>query len=260
MTTLTASAALPVLRTPLRRVGDIVRLHLANPFTIIITPLLILVAILAINLVIWALILRGVSAEGPAAVADASEGMQYSGMTLWTYVYMFVVAVQAMNLTFPLALGFGATRREFYVGSVIAFIGLSAVWATIYALLGVIEEVTGGWGMGGQLFRSIYFGDGPWLERWYVMFALFSCFYFVGAAIAAVYVRWRQRGLLGFFGVLTVLLLAAVAGLTLTESWPAFGAVFVALGYAGSYTLGLLLAVVAAIAGWLVLRRATPRS
>src|SRR5690606_9981480 len=92
----------------LQRILNVTRLHLTNKFPMMVLPLLILGFIFLVNLVIWWLIFTAV---GDADAADASQGMQFSGASTFIFVYMMVVAVQAVNLTFPFALGYSVTRR-----------------------------------------------------------------------------------------------------------------------------------------------------
>jgi hypothetical protein len=257
MTTATLTPARPLTT----RIGSIVRLHLANPFTIVFTPLLILGVIFAVSWMIWWIVSTSVNGD-PEAVQGVSNGFQFSGASLWIFFYMMVVAIQAMNLTFPLALGFGSTRRDFYVGSAVAFVGLSAFYAVLFAALGLVEEVTGGWGVGGSMFRAIYFGtaDTPAGLRLFFVFALFLFFFFIGAAIAAMYVRWKQRGLIAFFAISALALIGGAALLTVTESWGAVGDFFGRIGFIGGYALSLIPTAIAGLAGYLIMRRATPRS
>jgi hypothetical protein len=186
--------------------------------------------------------------------------MQYSGATFFIFVYMMVVAVQAVSISFGLALGYGATRRDFSLGTAATFVLLSVGWTALFALFGALEDATGGWGFGGNFFSTIYFGDGPLLERVFAVFCAFLFFFFIGSATASVYVRWRQRGMLAFFGALGALVLGGIALLTLTGSWAAFGGFFAGIGFVGGYALSLLVSAAAAVAGYLILRRATPRS
>lgn len=260
MTAMTAPApARAELPLP-RRLWNIVRLHLANPFTLFGTPLIILGLILAVSWMIW-WILRTALPADPESIADVSEGFQYSGGALWIFVYMMVVAIQVMNLTFPLALGFGSTRRDFLLGTGVTFAGASVLLAALYTLAAGIESWTGGWGLGGVLFRNFAFGiDVPWWAFAFHVFAMFVFFFAIGSVFGAIYVRWKARGLITFFSALTLLLIGAAALLTVTESWPAVGSIFIALGFSGTYAALLGLGVVAWFAAWAIIRRATPRS
>lgn len=257
-----AIATVPQHRPLGRRLWNVVRLHLANPFTILGTPLIILGAIYAANLVIWWVIGVSVEGSGGDTVQDVSDGMQYSGATLWIFVYMMVVAVQAMNLTFPFAMGFGATRRDFYLGSSIAFVLLSVFYSLVFSIMAALEAATDGWGLGGRMFSAIYFGgpETPWALQLFYVFALFLFVFFVGAAVAAMYVRWKQRGLIGFFLVTGIALLGSAVLITQTRSWEAVGETFATLGFTGSYAASLVVTAIAGVAGYLIMRRATPRS
>lgn len=256
MTTLDTAGPVRHAPSALGRIVNVLRLHFTNPATIVTTPLFILAIIFAVNWAIWWLIALSVPVTEQAG---AAEGTQWSGASFFIFVYMMVVAVQAMNLTFPLALGYGATRRDYYLGSALTFVVLSAGWSVLLGVLGLIEEATNGWGLGGTMFTSIYFGaDGPWLRLWY-FFVLLLFFFFTGAAVATLYVRWKQYGLIGYFTVLAVLVVGGIALIVLTDSWGAIGEFFATIGFTGAYSLSLVPTAISAVAGFLLLRGATPR-
>ncbi len=257
------ATTIPALAAPRplgRRVGNVVLLHLANPFTILGTPLIVLGLIFAVNWMIW-WVIRTAAPSDPQSVSDVSAGFQYSGATLWIFVYMMVVAIMAMNLTFSFALGFSSTRRDFLLGTGLTFVALAATYAVVYILLAAVETWTGGWGLGGAMFNSIYFGiDSPWWLRLFHVFALFLFFFAAGSAFGSMYVRWKARGLILFFSVLSVAIMASVALATVTGSWPAIGGFIAAAGFTGSYALSLVLSLAAGLASYAILRRATPRN
>ena len=242
--------------SPTGRIFNVVRLHLANPWTTIILPWIILGIIFAANLAIWAIIYYSVD---PVDRADVSEGLQYSGAATYIFVYMMIVAITAMSVTFPFALGYGVTRRDFYLGSAVTFIGLSAMYTAGLTILSVIEEATGGWGFGGRMFTAVYFGENT-LQRMVIFFVAFLFFFFFGAAIATVWVRWKATGVTAFFVVVTALLIAAAAVLTFTSNWQVVGNFFVGAGLVGSFAWSLVITVIAAVTGFFILRRATPRA
>ncbi len=239
------------------RILAVTKLHFVNVWTVFVVPAMITAAILLANVAIWAIVLANGSSE--ADRADMREGFGYSGASTWIFVYMMVVAVQAINITFPFALGYGVTRRDFYLGSALAFTAMAAGWAVLLTVLSYIEQATDGWWVGGRMFSAIYFGEGDWYQRLFLFFVGFLFFFFVGAAVATLYVRWKANGLLAFFAVFVALLIGAAALITTTASWPAVGAWFVANGPYGVAAWLLLPAVVAAVAGFFVLRRATPK-
>ena len=75
-----------------------------------------------------------------------------------------------------------------------------------------------------------------------------------------MFVRWRATGLTAFFAIIAVILLGAVAYFTLDHQWPAVGTWFTASGPVGVTLWALAPAAVAAVAGFFILRRATPRN
>ena len=255
MTTMTA----PVVTTgTLNRVMAVFRLQFVNPVTVLITPLLILLAIFAMNLAIWFLIMANLDAS--ADRAEVAEGFQWSGASTFIFFYMMVVAVQAINATFSFALGLSVTRRDYYLGTALGFIALSALISTILAIFAAIEEATGGWGLGGRMFTAIYFGDGTWYERYFIFFALLLFFFFTGSVAAAIFVRWKGIGLTAFLVALGFAAVGLIALFTVTSAWDEVGAWFLTTGWTGSYAWSLVLTAVAAVAGYFVLRKATPRS
>jgi hypothetical protein len=241
------------------RIGRIVRLNLANPRTTIVLPALIEAGIFVLTFLVWLLV--SANLDG-ADAADAAEGTQYSGAGSWIFFYMLIVAVQAMNLTFPLALGFGSTRRDFYLGSVLTFVLLSAGWAIALTLLSWLETITSGWGIGMRMFTAIYFGGGEnvvW-QRLVIFFCVMLFFFLIGTAFAAVYVRWKATGLVISFLLVGLALVGAIALFTYTQTWDAVGTFFMDAQAIGVALWLLVPAALAGGIGYLVMRRATPRS
>lgn len=257
MTTYALASSAPESVRP-NRVIAVFRLHFVNVSTVVVVPWLIMAFIFLVNLAIWAIV--SASVTSPSDLADAREGFGWSGSTFYIFVYMLVVAVQAVNLTFPLAQGYGVTRRDFYLGTSLAFTALSGAYAAVLTLLSYIEEATNGWGLGGHMFVNNYFGGGGPFERFGVFMLVFLFFFFVGAATAAIYVRWRTNGMLVFFAALTLLLVGAAALATVTSSWPAVGVWFLETGANGLVLWSILPTVVAAVLGYVILQRATPRA
>ncbi len=258
MTTETLTAR-PTAGNPISRITRIVKLNLANPWTTVILPWVIILSIFALSWGIWLIVFTNID---PGDVDNASEGMQWSGASTWIFVYMMVIAVQAMNLTFPLALGYGVTRRDFYLGSSLTFVLLSAMYAVGLTILAGLEQVTDGWGVGGRMFTAAYFGGAEieWWMRLPIFFFILLFFFFVGAAIATVYVRWKATGLVFFFIILGFALVGLVALFTYTGSWGMVGEFFATNQALGVTAWMLVPTALAGVAGFFVLRRATPRS
>lgn len=238
----------------------VVRLHLVNRYSVLAVPWMIMGGIFVVNVAIWWIIFASVTNESDRA--DARDGIAYSGALFYIFVYMLVLGIQAVAFTFPFALGFSVTRRDFWLGSALTFVGLSAAYSAALTVLAAIEVATDGWGLGGTMFSSFYFGgaDASWIERFGLYFATYLFFYFVGAAIATIYQRWRNNGMLAVFGTLGLVLIAGIALVSFTSSWPAVGAWFDSNGPTGVIAWSLVPTVVAAITGYFILRRATPKN
>jgi hypothetical protein len=237
-----------------RRIWNVVRLQYANRFNMVVLPWMILAFVFVINLAIWIIITN--ASDGKASLG----GTQYSGSTFYIFIYLGVAAVQAVNLTFPFALGYSVTRKDYYLGTVLAFVLQSALFTVAYVLLSYIEEWTNGWGVGGHMFSGIYFGQGALWQRLFTVFAAFLVCFFIGVVCAAVYVRWKANGLYVLGAAFAVVLVGALALITFTKSWVAVGTWFAATGATGLVAWLLIPTALAAILGYLILRRATPRS
>ena len=245
--------------SPRSRILSIVRLHFVNPATIIVVPLAILAAMFVVTLALVAIVSH--AADGEEGVAQSvARGVQYSGASFYIFVYMMVVAIQAMNFSYPFAMGYGSTRREFYLGSLLTFGLLSVGYAVLFTVLAGLEEATGGWWLGGNVVNTIYFGEGPWYSILLPVLAAFLFFFSAGSALGAIFVRFKARGITATLIGLGFLLVGGAAVITFADAWPAVGELLVGLGFQGAYLMLAVIAVPVAAAGWLVLRRSTPRS
>ncbi|CAN5196626.1 hypothetical protein BH09ACT3_BH09ACT3_09460 [soil metagenome] len=240
------------------RIISVLKLQFVNRWTTVWTPLLILLAILLMNIAIWALILANLSED--ADRAEVQNGFQYSGASSFIFIYMLVVAVQAMNLTFFFAQGFGATRRDYYLGSTLAFVLYSLGYGALLTLLSYLEEWTGGWGLGGRMFTAVYFGNGPWFERLFIFSGLVLFFFMIGVAFATVFVRWKALGLTAAFVVLAAVVIAALSLVTVADAWESVWAWLAQARAAGTVAALMVPTALFGIAGFFILRRATPKS
>jgi hypothetical protein len=254
MTAVTAGTARTAGESRVRagEIWRIVRLLAVNPSIFFGVPWLILGGALAVTIVI-ALILRG------AGISDAEDGFRYSWAVLSPQWYLVVVGVQAVAFTFSFALGFGSTRRDYWLGMSAMFVLVSTEMAVAIATLVQVERLTNGWGVGAGMFDALWYGQHGWGFDFFSTFALQLFVLFVGAGATTVYMRWRVRGMLVLAAGAVVLALVVVAALTFSESWPAVWSWLASIGLLGVFALTLAVAVVAGIAGYFVIRRATPR-
>jgi hypothetical protein len=249
----TADVTTTVTPTSLpRRVRAMVRLHLANPMTPIYMPLMILSFIFVANYAIWQLV-------ASAGNGDAVGNMNNGGVG-FVVIYMMVIAVQTMNSTFPFAMGYGVTRRDFYLGSAAFFVLLAVGYAALLAVLGVVERATDGWGMGAQFFAPLFVGDIGGHGWFYLHLTLLLFFFFLGASTAGVYVRWRANGMYVFFGSLVVAVIATIWLIIQTDSGDAIVDFVTDAGLFGMLTWSLVVSAALSLVGYRLIRRATPRA
>ncbi|MCD2441204.1 hypothetical protein LQ757_02830 [Agromyces sp. SYSU K20354] len=241
-------------RTRFNEVWRVVRLHAVTPSVFFGIPWVILGGAWVVSMVVG-IIITGASAD----VAKMGEGMRYSWAVLSPQWYLVVVGVQAIGMTLSFALGFGATRRDFWLGTSLMFGIVSLLNAVAIATLVQLEKATGGWWIGISMFDALWYGQNGWLVDFYTTLALQLLVLFIGASITTVYLRWRMRGMMILMFGAIALVLAAVAIATFTESWPMIFEWLGGIGIVGVFTVVLGLAAFFAIGGYFVIRRATPR-
>lgn len=252
MTTTTTPAPLSLAPRPLTtRVVTVVRLLFANPWTAVYTPLLILGVILLMNIAIWGIVRANIPADG-----EMAEGL--NGGAFFLFVYMLVVAVQSINQAFPLALGYGSTRRDFLLGFGVFALILSIGNAALLATAAWVEESTGGWGIGLQFFSADAIWRSDWPQAFGLGVLLMLLFFGIGAATAAVYVRWKAMGMYVFWAGLALIVIGGAALVTWAQAWPQVGEFFVWAGVLGTAAWSLIVTAFCALAAWVILRRATP--
>lgn len=237
------------------RIWDVVRLHVANPVPTLVVPWLITLAIFGLNLAIWLMVANaagGVENLEPDAFA-------YNGGISWIVVFMMVVAVQAMNLTFKFALGFSVTRRDYYLGSVLYFVLLALLYSSGITVIAAVERATDGWGLGAAFFAPWGLADQPLTTVWFLYLMALLLFFFLGAAVATVWVRWGPYGLYTFFIGLAVLIVGAAWLITTTDSWPTVGEFLTETSLVAIAAWTLPVTVLCGVVGHLFLRRSTPR-
>lgn len=251
---MTTTADAPV--APLaRRLATVMRVHVANPWPTLITPWLVFLAVFGFNYAIW---LTVTTAAGGRDQLDP-DAFNSNGGSSWIYIYMLVVAIQAMNLTFAFVLGLGVTRRDYYLGTAVYFTGVAVMFSAGMTAFAQIESATNGWGLDARFFAPWVLGDLSWWRLFLVHLLLEAFFLFVGAMAGAMWVRWRVYGLYAFLGGLALLVVAVMVVASRLDAWGAVGRFFTdnsALVVVG-WTLPLTLA--AASAGFAIMRRATPR-
>jgi hypothetical protein len=236
-----------------RRVWSVVRLHAANPWPTLCLPWLILIAVFAMTYSIWRIIAAALA--GP----PGPDSFKLTGGVSCLFVYLMVAAVQAMNLTFRFALAMSVTRRDYYLGTSVYFVILSLVYGVGLGALGGLEHLTNGWGIDGAFFAPSTLDNLPLWQAAYVYVLVIALFLFVGAAVATLYQRWKSNGIVTFFVGLGLVMVGAAWLITVAAKWSDVGAFFVRYQVVGTASWSLVLTALAAVFGFLVLRRATPK-
>ncbi|MGA0568839.1 hypothetical protein ACO2Q7_16030 [Rathayibacter sp. KR2-224] len=255
MTAITPTATLQdtiAVPSATRRIWNVTRLHFANRFSMIALPWIIIGFVYLVNMVIWISIF--------ASTHQQLTGTQWSGSTMYIFVYFGIAAAQAMSLTFRFAMGMSATRRDYYLGTVVAFALQGLLFTAACTLLSYIEDWTRGYGMSAHMFSNVYMGSGSVWERLFTTFGAFMFCFALGALAGSVFVRWRANGLYALGAIIALLAVGFIAVTTLTESWPAVGAWFVDARTVGVVAWLLIPMIVSAVIGFFVLRRAPSRA
>ncbi|WP_084074935.1 hypothetical protein [Demequina sp. NBRC 110052] len=251
-----APASGPTAAPVVHRMRAVLRIHIANPWQTLILPWIITLLIFGGNAAIWGMITY--SAGGSDNVETSA--FQSNGGITWIYVYMLIVAVQAMHFTFRFALGFSVTRRDYYAGTLLYFITLAAYYTVGLTALVLLERATDGWWLGGSFFAPLGLTTAPVASVAYTSFAAMLLAFGVGAASAAVWVRWGAPGLYWMFGILTVVGIVALWGATVLEAWPTVWEFLSTTSVVALVSWTLPVTALAALAGYVLLRRSPVRS
>lgn len=226
------------------RILNTVRLQYVNKQTYLWVPLLVLGGTLLLNILIFAII--------------PGDGPKYSGAAQAPMWYFLYVGVSSLTLTFPFSQAMSITRREFYIGTLIAAALTGAMLATVLVLLGYLELATGGYGVGGYVAHLPYMWEQGWWAAWIVVFVTTVFFFVIGFWGATIYKRW---GALVLTIVLFALGLLAVGGLYIAGRLNAWMAIFTWFATTGALGLALWavpVILLLAVGSYLTLRRAAP--
>lgn len=250
----TAAPALtaPAPRPFLARALAVVRLLVANPWISVLVPVGILSFIFALNYVLFRIL--------SSRAAEGGEWSATTGGISFVYIYVLILAVTSVNQSFPLALGLGATRREFSVGTGIYFGAAGILIAAVIATAAEIEIATDGWGIPFQFFSLAGVGVDSWGALFAFSLLMLALAVSIGFMTAVVYVRWKARGMYVYWIVVTLLVLGVLAYLVSIDDWGVIGRFIVEAQALGVALWSLVLTVPFALVGYALLRGAVPPS
>jgi hypothetical protein len=226
------------------RIASVASMHARDKWTWVFIPWMVLLSSFVVNVIVGAI---------------AKPENFITGGILSILIYMLVAGMIVIQQTFSFALGLCITRRSYYAGTAAAatgFILLSAVLLTVMLLL---EQATGGWGVGLHFFEIPYLSDsGAGLALW-TFFILLMFMFFGGMAISSLFRRFGKKGMFFFFLVTMLGFGGWSAIVTANNWWGGVGAWVMDIDYTIVQTTFLLLActLVLAAVSYLLLRRST---
>ena len=163
---------------PKNRLLTAFRLNLQNLFPGLITPLLILGALL-LSFAMVEVFVRDLPRFGaPMDVAPSFLG-----------VYLFVNSIITLGQRFSVSLSYGLSRRDYYFGTLAYFALLAVVFSTLLTLFLVLIDAI----------------NQP-LTTWVMLFLLLITVQFSGALATTAFLRFRGWGVVGFIAVFVVLI------------------------------------------------------
>lgn len=206
---------------------------------------------------------------GVLAVAFAANLVLFAGMDeddgantyalSSIYIVAMIAAVQTITQMFSFQVGFGGSRRAFYVSAIGQLALMSLLFAVGLLVLSAIERATDGWGIQLDFF---YLGglraDGA-AAQLLVYFGPFLLVGSLGFLVGSVSKRWGNSGTMVLVMVAVVGSAAVLAWIGWTDSWTAVGNWFEDQSAAmlwGAWPAVVALPLLAAT--WAVLRRTTP--
>jgi hypothetical protein len=223
------------------------RLHAVHALIALGIPWVVVGSSFAINLVVWA-----------ALPADSRDEGGTGGI-ISLYVTVAIVFLQAVTQLFPMALGLSLSRRTFYLGTLLAAAVQSLAYGVLLTVLTLVENGTGGWGLGLSFWAPGPVDVGNPALQVLVFAAPMFLAASSGVGLGVVLKRWGQIGMWTLGIVLLLAGGAAVALITWGGGWSAVGSFFVDTSIVALLLVGpALLALVVAGVSFLGLRRAVP--
>lgn len=172
----------------MNRTANIVRMHLRNPFMLLALPWIIILSSFTINFIISLFI----------------DEQLFTGGMISIFIFIFVTGIVMVPQTFPLALGLGSTRRDYYIGTVLTGALIGVLSSVVTALLGIVERASGSWGTGLHFFDLPYLNDGSVAQHMILYFLIYMLFFLGGLGIASVYRCVGRSSLLALLVLLLI--------------------------------------------------------
>ncbi len=171
----------------MNRILNVVALLAKDKFSWFFLPWIIVGCSFTINIII--------------AILIGGKSPIYTGGMSSIYIYMLVAGSLCVAGPFPLALGFSARRRDYYLGTTSLAIAISAAWAIVLWVLSIIEgHLIPNWGVDLHFFHLPYLSDGSPLAQLWVFFVVMLLMFFLGFVPASIFQRFGRPGMYTLFG------------------------------------------------------------
>jgi len=166
----------------MNRTISVIKMHMRDKFSWLVLPWLICLISFAVNLFI-------------GGIVNPEEGI-YTGGVSSLYIYLFVLGIIIVPQTFSFALGMGVRRKDYFTGTLAAFIGLGAGSTVLLMLLSETEHSWFvGWGVGLHFFHLPFAHEGSLLLQAFTHFTLLLLMFCSGFFIASIYRRFGKTGM-----------------------------------------------------------------
>lgn len=198
----------------MNRVLNVARMQLVNRQTFIWIPLIILAGSTLIAIGFMVVIPQMTRGEDGPMFAGSSQA------PLW---YFLALGISTLSYTFPFSQAMSISRRTFYLGTLLIVSAASAVMATLFCLMALIEQVTGGYGVNGYIFHLPWVMDNGMWQGWLMIFFGTILFFTIGFFFTAVFKRYGGAVLAALLVGFGIVLLGALWYINTNEAWPQVG-------------------------------------
>lgn len=228
----------------MNRTLTVTRMQFVNKYTFVWLPLIILAGSFALSLLVFALI--------------PYDGAKFGGGSQAPIWYFFAVGIMSLSYTFPYSQALSITRREFFLGTMLAAGVTSVILGLVFVVGGAIERATGGWGVNGYFFSLDWVWRAGPLAAGAFYASLAMLLFVVGFWGSTIYKRFGAIGLTVVLGGAGLLLVGVLWFVGRLNAWAEIGAWMASLTVPALIAAILAAAAVLAGVAFLTLRRATP--
>ncbi|MWV43853.1 hypothetical protein GRF59_09420 [Paenibacillus sp. HJL G12] len=226
----------------MNRTAGVLKMHWRDKWIWIYTPWIILLFSFAVNLIIGVL-------------TGGQENINSGGIAS-IYVFMLIVILIVQRQTFPFALGMNVRRTDFFVGTSIMGMFVSAASSIVLFLLSILEKLSDGWGVHLFYFNIPFMNHTSLLARFGIYFIVMIHMFFLGFIISSIYLRYKKPGLMVFFLALFLIFSLTSFALTYYSRWLDLFH-WIAHHYMDLFVWMVPVSILYAVLSYILLRRAT---